>query len=58
MKKLFRQAKVKRIRYHQTRFTTNVKETYIAKKCKRRKKDLQNQAQTIEKIAIETYIYQ
>ena len=37
-KKLFRQAKVKRIQYHQTSFTTNVKGTYIVKKYKRRKK--------------------
>ena len=37
-KKLFRQAKVKRIQYHQTGFTTNVKGTYIVKKYKRRKK--------------------
>jgi len=36
--KLFRQAKVKRIQYHQTSFTTNVKKTYIVKKYKRRKK--------------------
>ena len=36
--KLFRQAKVKRIQYHQTSFTTNVKQTYIVKKYKRRKK--------------------
>ena len=35
--KLFRQAKVKRIQYHQTSFTTNVKGTYIVKKYKRRK---------------------
>ena len=28
-KKLFRQAKVKRIQYHQASFTTNVKGTYI-----------------------------
>ena len=34
---LFRQAKVKRIQYYQTSFTTNVKGTYIVKKCKRRK---------------------
>ena len=34
--KLFRQAKVKRIQYHQTSFTTNVKRTYIVKKYKRR----------------------
>ena len=37
-KKLFRQAEVKRIQYHQTSFTTNVKGTYIVKKYKRRKK--------------------
>ena len=38
IKKLFRQAKVKRIQYYQTCFTTNVKGTYIVKKYKRRKK--------------------
>ena len=37
-KKLFRQAKVKRIQYHQASFTTNVKGTYIVKKYKRRKR--------------------
>ena len=37
-KKLFRQVKVKRIQYHQTSFTTNVKGTYIVKKYKRRKR--------------------
>ena len=37
-KKLFRQAKVKRIQYYQITFTTNVKGTYIVKKYKRRKK--------------------
>ena len=37
-KKLFREAKVKRIQYHQTKFTTNVKGTYIVKKYNRRKK--------------------
>ena len=31
-KKLFRHAKVKRIQYHQTSFTANVKGTYIIKK--------------------------
>ena len=35
---LLRQAKVKRIQYHQTSFTTNVKWTYIVKKYKRRKR--------------------
>ena len=48
-KKLFRQAKVKRIQYHQTSYTTNVKQTYIVKKYDRRKKDLQNQPQTIRR---------
>ena len=37
--KFFRQAKVKRIQYHQTSFTTNVKGTYTVKKYKRRKKN-------------------
>ena len=37
-KKLFRQAKVKRIQYHQTSFTKNVKGTHIVKKQNRRKK--------------------
>ena len=36
--KLFRKPKLKRIQYHQTSFTTNVKGTYIVKKCKRRKR--------------------
>ena len=35
--KLCRQAKVKRIQYHQTSFTTNIKGIYIVKKYKRRK---------------------
>ena len=39
IKKLFRQAKVKIIQYHQSSFTTNVKGTYIVKKYKRRKKN-------------------
>ena len=37
-KKLFRQAKVRRIQYLQTSFTINVKGTSIIKKYKRRKK--------------------
>jgi len=37
-RKLSRQSKVKRIQYHQTSFTTNVKRTYIVNKYKRRKK--------------------
>ena len=36
--------------------TTNTKGTYIVKKYKQRKKDLQNQPQTIKKVAIGTYI--
>ena len=36
-KKLFTQVKVKRIQYHQTSFTRNVKGIYIVKKYKRRK---------------------
>ena len=38
MKKLFRQAKVKRIQYHQTSFTKNVIGAYTVKKYKRRKR--------------------
>ena len=38
IKKFLRQAKVKRIQYFQTSFTTNIKGTYIVKKYKRRKK--------------------
>ena len=52
--KLFRQAKVKRIQYYEISFTTNVKQTYIVKKYKR--KDLQNQPQTVKKMEIGTYI--
>ena len=44
--KSFRQAKVKRVQYHQTSFTTNVKGTYIVKKYKR-KKYLQNQFSSV-----------
>ena len=36
--------------------TTNTKGTYVVKKYKQRKKDLQNQPQTIKKVAIGTYI--
>ena len=36
--KLFRKTKVKGIQYHQTNFTTNVKQTYIVKKYNRRKR--------------------
>ena len=56
--KISRQAKVKRIQYDQPSFTTNVKGTYIVKKYKGRKKDIQNQPQTTKKMAIGTYIYQ
>ena len=42
-KKFFRQAKVKRIQYHQTSFTTNVKGTYISIRNTREEKDLHNQ---------------
>lgn len=35
---LFRHVKVKRIQYHQTSFTTNIKWTSIVKKYNRRKK--------------------
>ena len=52
---LFRQAKVKRIQYHHTSFTTNVKGTYIVKKYKRRKKIYINKPQAIKKMAIGTH---
>ena len=52
--KLFRQPKVKRIQYYQTSFTTNVKGTYMVKKYEK-EKDVQNQPQTIKKMAIGTY---
>ena len=41
-KKFFRQAKVKRIQYHQTSFTTNAKGTYIVRNTSE-EKHLQNQ---------------
>ena len=53
--KSFSDKQVNRIQYHQTSFTTNVKGTYIVKKYEK-KKDLQNQLQTIKKKAIGTYI--
>ena len=58
IKKLFRQAKIKRIQYQQTSFTTNVKGTYMVKKYKRRKRSTKQQTkpQTINKVAIGTYI--
>ena len=46
--------KVKRIQYQQTSCTTNVKGIYIGKKYEK-KKDRQNQPQTIKKMAIGTY---
>ena len=58
-KKLFRQAKVKRIQYHQTSFTTNVKWAYIVNKYKRRKRiypQKKIKTQTINKMAMGTYI--
>ena len=55
-KKLFRQARLKRIQYHQTIFTTNVKGTYIVKKYKRKKNRSIKSTQTIQKMATGTYI--
>ena len=52
-KKLSREAKVKGIQYHQTSFTTNVQGTYISQEIQEKKKDIQNQPQTIKKMAIE-----
>ena len=50
--KLFREAKVKKIQYHQTSLTTNVKSQEIQEK----KKIYKNKPQTIKKMAIGTYI--
>ena len=47
--------KIKRIQYHQTSFTTNVKDLY-SQEIQEKKKNLQNQPQTIKKMAIATYI--
>ena len=55
-KKLLRQAKVKRIQHHQTSFTTNIKQTYIVRKYKRRKRSTKNKHQTIKKMAIGIYV--
>ena len=52
--KAFSDKQVKRIQYHQTSCTTNVTGTYIVKE--KKKKDLQNEPQTIKKMAIGTYI--
>ena len=48
--------KLKRIQYHQTSFTTNVKGIYIVKKYKRRKKIYKINPQTIKKMAIGMYV--
>ena len=55
---LFRQAKVKRIQYHQTSFTTNVKGTYIVKKYNRKlkKKKRSTKSTPNKTMAIGTYI--
>ena len=53
--KLFRQAKVKRIQYHQTSFTTNFKGTYIVRKHEK-KKIYKNKPQTIRKMELGTYL--
>ena len=41
--KVFREAKVKRIQYHQTSFKTNAKGTLYSQEIQEKKKDLQNQ---------------
>ena len=50
-KKLFRQEKVRRNWYHQQNFTANVKGAYIGKNYERRIKDLENQPETVKKMA-------
>ena len=47
--KLFRQAKVKRIKYHQTSFRANVKRTDIVKKYKSRKRSTKSNPKQIRK---------
>ena len=53
--KLSRQAKVKKIQHHQTRFTTNAKGTSLGRKHKRRKRSIENKPKTIKKIVIGSY---
>ena len=48
-------AKIKRIQYQQTSFTTNVKGAYIVMKNKKRKRSTKSD-QTIKKMAIGTHI--
>ena len=63
IKSFFRQAKVKRIQYHQTSFTTNTKGTSLGKKHKRReqkrmgkkKTTYKNKPQTIKTMALGMY---
>ena len=47
--KLFRQAKAKRIRHQQTRFTTNAKETSLSGKHKRRKRPTKTNPKQLRK---------
>ena len=54
--KLSRQAKVNRIQYHQTSFTTNAKGTSLGRKHKTRERPTENKSKTIKKMIIESYI--
>ena len=54
--KLYRQAKVERIQYHQTSFTTNAKGTSLGRRHKRRKRPTENKHKTIKKMIIGSYI--
>ena len=47
--KVYRQAKVKRIYYHQISFTTNLKGTYIVRKYKRRKRSTKTNPKQLRK---------
>jgi len=47
--KAFQQTKVKRIQYHQTSFTTNIKGTYIVKKYKRRRRSTKSNPKQLRK---------
>ena len=56
IKKLSRQAKVKRIQQHQTSFTANTKGTSLGRKHKRRKRPTEKKPKTITKTVIRSYI--
>ena len=56
MKSFFKQAKVKRIQYHPSSFTTKAKGTSSGRKHNRRERLTENKAKTIKKMVIGLYI--